>query len=143
MLGGLAGKELTKQVQRSGEEAQTVEDHGLHRLPEANVFLGMGAKLLVDLFDQTDLIYDARDYAQVIDVLNFYAWSLPRFIHGSIKYLSSYSHLRNAGNEGLRGGKRSAGVLFLAGFMHKNVPLGRPLAIYQTVSEGAFSESTM
>src|SRR5215212_1894457 len=98
MLGGLAGKELTKQVQRSREEPQTAEDHGLHRLPEANVFLGMGAKLLVDLFDQTDLIYDARDYAQVIDVLNFYAWSLPRFIHGSIKYLSSYSYLLNAGS---------------------------------------------
>src|SRR5215212_1761900 len=42
-------------------------------------------------------------------------------------------------NEGLRGGKRSAGILFLAGFMHKNVPLGRPLAIYQTVSELDFS----
>src|SRR5215211_5215861 len=101
MLGGLAGKELTKQVQRSGEEAQTVEDHGLYRLPEANVFLGMCAKLLVDLFDQTDLIYDARDYAQVVDVLDFYAWSLPRFIHGFIKYLSSYSYLRNVGDKRL------------------------------------------
>src|SRR5919107_5722377 len=101
MLGDLAGKELTKQVQRSGEKAQTVEDHGLHRLPEANVFLGMGAKFLVDLFDQTDLIYDASDYAQVVDVLDFYAWSLPRFIHGSIKYLSSYSYLRNVGHYGI------------------------------------------
>lgn len=61
------------------------------------MLLGMGAKLLVDLFDQTDLIYDASDYAQVVDVLDFYAWSLPRFIHGSIKYLSIYSYLRNAG----------------------------------------------
>src|SRR5215203_5029465 len=84
MLVGLAFLELNKQVQRSGEEAQTVEDHGLYRLPWANVFLGMGAKLLVDLFDQTDLIYDASDYAQVVDVLDFCAWSLPRFIHGSI-----------------------------------------------------------
>ena len=56
------------------------------------MLLGMGAKLLVDLFDQTDLIYDASDYAQVVDVLGFYAWSLPRFIHGSIKYLNSYSY---------------------------------------------------
>lgn len=80
-----------------GEETQTAEDHGLHGLPGANVLLGMGTKLPVDLFYQTDLIYDAGDYAQVIDVLYFYAWSLPRFIHGSIKYLSSYSYLRNTG----------------------------------------------
>src|SRR5215212_8983559 len=116
MLGGLAGKELTKQVQRSGEEAQTVEDHGLYRLPEANVFLGMCAKLLVDLVDQTDLIYDARDYAQVVDVLDFYAWSLPRFIHGFIKYLSSYSYLRNVGNKPNSLKKKRAGG------MHTMIP---------------------
>jgi hypothetical protein len=40
-------------------------------------------------------------------------------------------------NEGLRGGKRGAGVLFISRFRHKNVPLGRSLAIYQTVSLGS------
>ena len=59
-----------------GEETEIFEDHGLHGLPGANVLLEMGAKLPVDLFYQTDLIYEAGDYARVIDVLYFYAWTL-------------------------------------------------------------------
>lgn len=58
----------------------------------------MGAELVVDLLDQADLIYDAGHDAQMVDVLHFYTWSLPRFVHGSIKYLNSYSYLRNAGD---------------------------------------------
>lgn len=50
-------------------------DHGLHRLPGANVLLGIGAKFPVDLFDHSDLSYVVGDDAQVGDVFHFYAWS--------------------------------------------------------------------
>lgn len=48
------------------------------------MLLEKDAKLPVDLFDHSDLSYDTGDDAQVI-------------IHGSIKYLSSYSYLRKVG----------------------------------------------
>ncbi len=59
------------------------------------MLLGVGADPSVDLIDQAGLVDDARDDAQVIYVLYFYPWSLTRFVHGSTKYLSVSSYLRN------------------------------------------------
>jgi hypothetical protein len=85
VLGGLAGEEFLEEVTRSREEPQPVEDHGLHRLAATEALLRMDAEPSVDLFDHSGIIDDARNDAEVVDVLHFYLWSLPRFVHDSTK----------------------------------------------------------
>ncbi len=52
---------------------------------------------MIYLLYQANLVYNAGNDTQMVDILYFYVWGLSRFIHSSIKYLNSYSYLRNAG----------------------------------------------
>ena len=49
----------------------------------------MSTELSVDLFYQADLVDDTGNDPQMVYVLHFYPWSLPRFFHGPTKYLNS------------------------------------------------------
>src|SRR4029453_14180958 len=53
----------------------------------------------VDLLDQSGLVDYTGNDAEVVDILHFYAWSLPRLVHGSTKYLSASRYLRNVGSK--------------------------------------------
>src|SRR4051812_36136647 len=81
MLGGLALEKLLEEVERSRDEAQAVEDHGLNELAGAQVFLLVSAQEAVDLCDQADLIHNAGDYPQVVDVIALDRWYLCLLIH--------------------------------------------------------------
>jgi hypothetical protein len=51
----------------------------------------MDAEPSVDLFAQSGLVDDTGNDAEVVDVLHFHLWSLPRLVHGSKKYLSVHA----------------------------------------------------
>jgi hypothetical protein len=76
VLGGLADEKLLEEVERGGDEAQAVEDHGLQRLARAHMLLGVSAQQVVYLFNEADLVDDAGHDPQMVDVLNFNLWCL-------------------------------------------------------------------
>jgi hypothetical protein len=82
MFCGLALEEFLEEVEGSGDEAQAVKDHGLDELTGGQVFLFVGAsEEAVDLLDEADLIHDAGDDAEMVDVEAFYRWYLCVLIH--------------------------------------------------------------
>ena len=96
VLGCLADEKLLEEVERGGEEAQAVEDHGLQRLAAAYVFAGIGAQEVVDLLDQSDLIDDAGHDPEMVDILNFDSWYI-RLIHAPENTSACTINLRKVG----------------------------------------------